>query len=42
VLIATPSGAQIPLQDVAGISFSRGPAMIRDEDGQLTVMSTLT
>src|SRR6202043_3151442 len=36
VLMATPSGAQIPLQDVAKISFSRGPAMIRDEDGQLT------
>jgi len=36
VLIATPSGAQIPLGEVAKISFSRGPAMIRDEDGQLT------
>lgn len=36
VLIATPSGAQIPIQQVARISFSRGPAMIRDEDGQLT------
>jgi Cu(I)/Ag(I) efflux system membrane protein CusA/SilA len=36
VLIATPSGAQIPLEQVAKISFSRGPAMIRDEDGQLT------
>ncbi|HEX5234507.1 MAG TPA: CusA/CzcA family heavy metal efflux RND transporter [Silvibacterium sp.] len=36
VLIATPSGAQIPIQQVANISFSRGPAMIRDEDGQLT------
>jgi copper/silver efflux system protein len=36
VLIATPSGAQIPIADVAKISFSRGPAMIRDEDGQLT------
>lgn len=36
VLIATPSGAQVPLGEVAKISFSRGPAMIRDEDGQLT------
>lgn len=36
VLIATPSGAQIPLAEVATISFSRGPAMIRDEDGALT------
>lgn len=36
VLIATPSGAQIPVEQVATISFSRGPAMIRDEDGQLT------
>ncbi len=36
VLIATPSGAQIPIEQVATISFSRGPAMIRDEDGQLT------
>src|SRR6476661_2703770 len=36
VLIATPSGAQIPISEVAKISFARGPAMIRDEDGQLT------
>ena len=36
VLIATPSGAQIPIEQVARISFSQGPAMIRDEDGQLT------
>ena len=36
VLIATPSGAQIPLNEVANISFSRGPAMIRDEGGRLT------
>jgi copper/silver efflux system protein len=36
VLIATPFGAQIPISEVAKISFSRGPAMIRDEDGQLT------
>ena len=36
VLIATPSGSQIPLGEVARISFSRGPAMIRDEDALLT------
>jgi Cu(I)/Ag(I) efflux system membrane protein CusA/SilA len=36
VSIATPSGAQIPIEQVAHISFSRGPAMIRDEDGALT------
>jgi copper/silver efflux system protein len=36
ILIATPSGAQIPLGQVASISFSKGPAMIRDEDGALT------
>src|SRR3990172_1117234 len=36
VLIATPAGAQIPIADVAKISFSRGPGMIRDEDGALT------
>jgi len=36
VLVATPSGVQVPLNSVARISFSRGPAMIRDEGGQLT------
>jgi len=36
VLIATPSGPQIPIEQVAKISFSRGPAMIRDEEGALT------
>ncbi len=36
VLIGTPSGAQIPLGQVAQVSFTHGPAMIRDEDGQLT------
>jgi copper/silver efflux system protein len=36
VLIGTLSGAQIPLSQVARISFSHGPAMIRDEDGALT------
>jgi copper/silver efflux system protein len=36
VLIGTPTGAQIPLGQVARISFTHGPAMIRDEDGALT------
>jgi Cu(I)/Ag(I) efflux system membrane protein CusA/SilA len=36
VLIATPSGAQIPIEQVARLSFSRGPSMLRDEDGALT------
>src|SRR5579872_4398930 len=35
-LIGTPSGAQIPIEQVARISFSRGPSMLRDEDGALT------
>ncbi len=36
VVIATPTGAQIPLGEVARIYFSRGPSSIRDEEGQLT------
>ncbi len=36
VLLATPTGAQVPINEVATISFSRGPAMIRDEDAALT------
>jgi copper/silver efflux system protein len=36
VLIATPTGAQVPISEVATISFSQGPAMIRDEDAALT------
>jgi Cu(I)/Ag(I) efflux system membrane protein CusA/SilA len=36
VVITTPWGAQVPIGEVAKISFSRGPAMIRDEDAQLT------
>ncbi len=36
VVIATPTGAQIPIGEVAKIYFSRGPASIRDEEGQLT------
>jgi Cu(I)/Ag(I) efflux system membrane protein CusA/SilA len=36
VVIATPTGVQIPLGEVAKVYFSRGAAMIRDEEGQLT------
>ncbi|HST80094.1 MAG TPA: CusA/CzcA family heavy metal efflux RND transporter, partial [Verrucomicrobiae bacterium] len=36
VLVATSSGAQIPIAQVAHLSFSHGPTMIRDEDGALT------
>jgi copper/silver efflux system protein len=36
ILIMTPTGAQIPLGQVARISLSPGPSMIRDEDGLLT------
>jgi Cu(I)/Ag(I) efflux system membrane protein CusA/SilA len=35
VLVKTPSGAQVPLGQLAEISFAEGPAMIRDENGQL-------
>jgi copper/silver efflux system protein len=36
VIIATPAGAQVPISEVAKVYFSRGPAMIRDEEGLLT------
>jgi Cu(I)/Ag(I) efflux system membrane protein CusA/SilA len=42
VLIPTPSGEQIPIGEVARVYFSRGPAMIRDEDGALTGYVYLT
>ena len=35
VLIATPSGAQIPLGEVADIVIRTGPSMIRNENGML-------
>jgi len=35
-LIPTSSGEQIPISEVARVYYSRGPAMIRDEDGALT------
>ncbi|MBI3012445.1 MAG: efflux RND transporter permease subunit, partial [Elusimicrobia bacterium] len=36
VLVPTMSGAQIPLEQIADISLSYGPAMIRDENGMLS------
>ena len=36
VLVMTPSGAQIPLGEVARLEIDPGPSMIRDEDAQLT------
>jgi len=35
VLIKTPMGAQVPLAELAEIALTPGPAMIRDEGGQL-------
>ncbi len=35
VLVATPGGAQIPLTQVADISVTTGPSMIKDEQGFL-------
>jgi copper/silver efflux system protein len=36
VLLSTPTGAQVPINEVATITYTRGPAMIRDEDAELT------
>jgi Cu(I)/Ag(I) efflux system membrane protein CusA/SilA len=35
VLVPTPSGAQVPMAQVADIRLLEGPSMIRDENGQL-------
>lgn len=35
VLVKTPMGSQVPLGQLAEITLTPGPAMIRDEDGQL-------
>jgi len=35
VLVPTPSGAQIPLVQLAEFNFVTGPPMLRNEDGQL-------
>lgn len=36
VLVATPSGAQIPISQIADIYMTQGPSMIRDENGMLS------
>ncbi len=36
VLVPTMSGAQIPLEELADIKLTEGPAMIRDENGMLS------
>ncbi|HLF96505.1 MAG TPA: efflux RND transporter permease subunit, partial [Methylococcaceae bacterium] len=35
VLVSTPGGAQVPIAQLADLRMVSGPAMIRDEDGQL-------
>ena len=35
VLIPTPSGATIPMAEIAELKWTTGPAMIRDENGQM-------
>ena len=36
VLVSTPSGAQIPMGQIADITVKTGPGMIRDENGRLS------
>ncbi|WP_447978019.1 efflux RND transporter permease subunit [Candidatus Nitrospira bockiana] len=36
VLVDTPTGAQVPLAQLATLRFVNGPPMIRDEDGMLS------
>lgn len=35
VLIPTPNGAMIPMEEIAELKWANGPAMIRNENGQL-------
>ena len=35
VLVATPTGVQVPIAQLATLRFVQGPPMIRDEDGML-------
>lgn len=35
MLVPTPSGAQIPIAQLAKLEFLTGPPMLRNEDGQL-------
>jgi len=36
VFVATPTGVQVPIAQLATLRFVQGPPMIRDEDGMLT------
>jgi Cu(I)/Ag(I) efflux system membrane protein CusA/SilA len=36
VLVPIPSGAQVPLEELADIGLAYGPSMIKDENGMLT------
>ncbi|GMR13540.1 MAG: CusA/CzcA family heavy metal efflux RND transporter [Gemmatimonadota bacterium] len=38
VLVATPSGPQVPLTQLASVGFSAGPPVIKSENGQLVGM----
>ncbi|MFQ6132099.1 MAG: efflux RND transporter permease subunit [Armatimonadota bacterium] len=35
VLVPTPTGAQVPISDLADIHFTTGPPFVKDENGQL-------
>ncbi len=41
VLVPTPSGAQVPLAQLAELRFRQGPSMILEEDGQLLGLVTI-
>jgi Cu(I)/Ag(I) efflux system membrane protein CusA/SilA len=38
VLVATPSGAQVPLEQVAEVAFAMGPPLVRSEAGRLVAL----
>ncbi|WP_026939473.1 efflux RND transporter permease subunit [Holophaga foetida] len=35
VLVPTPTGALVPMEEIADLNWASGPAMIRDENGQM-------
>jgi Cu(I)/Ag(I) efflux system membrane protein CusA/SilA len=35
ILVPSPGGAQVPIQEVAAITLASGPSMVRDENGML-------
>jgi len=35
VLVPTPTGALVPMEEIADLKWATGPAMIRDENGQM-------